>query len=322
MMDSRASAAPIDPEIRREAIRWYVLLHSGESTEQQRHGCEVWRNAHPLHAAAWSRLEAVQGTLAGVPGSLAIPALKSAAINRRNLVKSVAWLALGSSVGWLAWRQQPWQPWLADFHTATGEQRQVELADGSTLILNTATSVDVRFNQQARQLRLHRGEILVQTAANAQGLPPLKVTTRHGDITALGTRFTVRDNEKHTDVIVLQHAVDISPQHASVTQRLEAGTQIAFTGMSMGEVVLASENSDTWTQGQLVVNDRPLGDVIAELARYRRGYLRCSPDAATIRISGVLPLANTDQALAILASRFPIQVATLSRYWVTIDKAA
>lgn len=321
-METLLAPATIDPDIRRQAIRWYVLLNSGETTEQERKGCEVWRNANPLHAIAWSRLEAVQGTLTGVPGALAIPALKSAAINRRNLVKSIAWLALGSGAGWLAWREQPWQPWFSDFHTLTGEQRQVELADGSTLILNTATSVDVRFDQQARRLHLHRGEILVQTVANSKGLPPLKVVTRHGEITALGTRFTVRDNESHTRVIVLQHAVEISPQDTVVKQRMDAGKQITFTAATMGDVAPASENADTWTQGQLVVNDRPLSEVIAELARYRRGYLRCSPDAASIRISGVLPLTNTDQALSIIASRFPVRVASLSRYWVSVEKAS
>lgn len=312
--------SPIDADIRRQAIRWYVLLNSGETTEQERRGYETWRNAHPLHAIALARLETVQSTLVGVPGTLAMPALTSAAISRRNLVKSVAWLALGSSAGMLAWREQPWQSWFADFNTATGEQKQAELADGIKLMLNTATSVDVRFDQQSRQIRLHRGEILVQTAANVAGLPPLTVTTRHGQITALGTRFTVRDNDKHTDVIVLEHAVEISPQHVPLKQRLEAGNQIAFTGTTMGSAISASATADTWAQGQLMVNDRPLSEVIAELARYRRGYLRCSAEVADIRISGVLPLADTDEALAILTSRFPVRIARLGRYWVSVER--
>ena len=42
----------------------------------------------------------------------------------------------------------------------------------------------------------------------------------------------------------------------------------------------------------------PLAQVAAELARYRRGWLTCDPAVAGIRVSGVLPLADTDQALA------------------------
>src|SRR5690606_36114713 len=53
---------------------------------------------------------------------------------------------------------------LQTFATATGEQRTVELPDGSSIQLNTGTVVEVDYRRDARRLRLVEGEALFDVA--------------------------------------------------------------------------------------------------------------------------------------------------------------
>ncbi len=59
-------------------------------------------------------------------------------------------------------------------------------------------------------------------------------------------------------------------------------------------------------------------EVVAELARYRPGILRCDPAVADLKVSGVFSLRDTDEALEAISDSFPVQVRRHTRYWVTV----
>ena len=79
------------------------------------------------------------------------------------------------------------------------------------------------------------------------------------------------------------------------------------------------DSAALWEQGMLVARDQPLAEVLAELARYRHGLLRCDPEVAGLHVSGALSVADTDQALNALELTLPVRVSRLSRYWVTVS---
>ncbi|HCE41020.1 MAG TPA: iron dicitrate transport regulator FecR, partial [Alcanivorax sp.] len=87
--------------------------------------------------------------------------------------------------------------------TATGEIRDLGLDDGGRLWLNSATTVDVAYDDALRRVTLHDGEILIQTGADPRRRP-FVVDTRHGRLRALGTRFTVRHHRDHGFLAVYQ----------------------------------------------------------------------------------------------------------------------
>ena len=68
----------------------------------------------------------------------------------------------------------------------------------------------------------------------------------------------------------------------------------------------------------LVVERMRLADFLAELDRYRPGYLRCDPQVADLRVSGAFPLRAPDDVLALLAETLPVRLRSMSRYWVTV----
>ena len=161
------------------------------------------------------RAEALLGRLGGLPPALARPTLgRDHDAMRRNVITRLAVLLALAPTAWTAWRMGP--EWTADYRTATGVQESITLADGSVVMLNTATALDVRFDAQQRLLRLQAGEILVDTAADPQSPPrPFLVDSAQGRMRALGTRFVVRQQDGHTDLTVLQGAVEIRSRNGS-----------------------------------------------------------------------------------------------------------
>lgn len=313
--------SPHTPETQaiHEAADWYARLRGEPSTPALEQSWQMWLAASEHNRQAWLRVEAVCGQFRRVPGQLSIPAL-SAPEKRRAVLRSLALCAVLGTGGTLAYRQTPWREWGSDYRTAAGERRDVRLADGSRLLLNTLSAVDVRFDDGQRLIRLHAGEILVVTHADpVTPSRPFRVHTAHGQILALGTRFTVRVADGVTTVDVLEKAVEVSPLYLPEQRwRVEAGQHISFGVRHAALPVAADPAAGSWENGRLVVVDRRLADVLAELSRYRSGYLGCDPAVAELRISGAFPLADTDEALAALTESFPLRIEYFTRYWVRV----
>lgn len=63
----------------------------------------------------------------------------------------------------------------------------------------------------------------------------------------------------------------------------------------------------------------PLSQFLDELARHRPGHLGYSASVADLRVSGVYPLADTDQVLAVLETALPVKVRRMSRFWAWVQ---
>ena len=65
-----------------------------------------------------------------------------------------------------------------------------------------------------------------------------------------------------------------------------------------------------------------LADFVAELTRYRRGFVRYDPAIADLRISGAFPISDTQRTLNMLVQTYPVLVSGhLNGYWVTLSPA-
>ncbi|MGY1489261.1 FecR domain-containing protein [Methylobacillus pratensis] len=325
----RISAAAAD-----QAAEWLTLLMSGDTTPEDKLRWQQWRDAHPDNAHAWRHLEAVTGWLGDIQPKVAYGALSHYAQShaprspgRRKVIGLLSWSGILVATGAVAYRTNMWQKTTADFCTAAGEQRSITLEDGTMLTLNTATAADVHIDAQSRVVHLLAGEIAVMTRHAAFGEPadprPLYVHTAQGRIQALGTHFIVRQWDGHTTVAVLQSAVEITPA-SNPTSRpvIRQGERILFTSTSLGTPVPLDEQSLAWIKGQIVADNIRLGDFMTELARYLPGMVRCDPDVADLRFSGVFPLNDIDRILASLPSVLPVRVRLLTRYWITVESAA
>ncbi|NVZ72668.1 FecR family protein [Pseudomonas costantinii] len=308
------------PEHVAAAAQWLSLLHSGEANEIQRQACEAWRVADPGHALAMSRLEILWGRFDGLPASRSRKTLERVLAPKRSARLGAALVVLiAATVAWQGMRQAP--VWLADQRTDVGERRTLILEDRSRLQLNSDSAVDIEFDGQRRLIDLRRGELWVDVVKDPQR--PFVVRTEQGTVTALGTRFLVRREDGQTRVTVLESAIAAQPAKSSSTPaRVAAGQQATLYGDHVdGPQTIGNADPASWTRGVLKVDDRPLLEVLDELARYRRGVLHYDRQAlAGLRVSGSFPLGNSDAALAALQTNLPIRVQRFTG-WLVLVKA-
>lgn len=303
------------------AAQWFALLCDENVTEHQRQQWQAWHQQNEDHRWAWQRVEALQSQLQGVPGKFSYRTLDQAGrqstLDRRTLLKSLL-LLLGVGGSWLGFQSPLGRELRADYRTATGEIKPIVLSDGSQLVLNTASAVDVRYSAEKRLILLHSGEISLITGRDDR---PFWVESRQGAMRALGTHFLVRENNDQTQLTVLEHAVEAQlAQFPQEKRRVNAGEQISFSAAAFGQQQAAG-NGDSWTRGVLSVSQWRLDQVLAELARYRHGRLDCDPAIAGLRVSGSFPLKEPDRALLLLSQTLPIRLQSFTRYWLKVVPA-
>lgn len=309
--------AAIEPALIEEAARWFVLLASGEVTADDQTACADWRAADSRHEAAWQHIHRSTSRFSGIPrqhAQASVTALTATGKDKRpGRRRFLAQLGMLCAIGIAArqgWRHSDWS---ADQRTAIGEQRDVTLADGSLLRLDTNTAIDIDFSASARLIRLRHGRIMVVTAPSpAATHPPFLVETAEGRVEALGTEFVVQQQSDSTQVTVLHARVAIHASQAAGTPPiLAAGETARFGRQGIIAQETARPGNSAWIRGILVADDMPLADFVAELARYRSTPLECAPAVRQLRISGTYPLVDTEEALAAVGRILPVRIQPL-----------
>lgn len=318
-----------DYAILQEAAEWFAVLRGDDAGPAEQQAWERWHAMSPAHRAAWRRVEAVSAEFRHLPGEPARQALDDAgprqsAAARRRLVKGLLALCLTSGLGGAALLRRDTRSWVAGLHaaekTAVGTIRQMALADGSQLWLNTATALDIDYSLSLRRIDLHGGEIYIASAPDSrQPARPLVVDTVHGRLRALGTRFSVRPQGERTLLAVYEGRVEVAPRDGGTPRIVPAGQQIRFGDGDIGEPFAADPNGAAWIDYRLQPEQMRLDDFLAQLSRYRRGHLGCAPEVAHLRLVGSYPLADTDRILAALEATLPVKVHRVHDWWVTVE---
>ncbi|WEK28671.1 MAG: FecR domain-containing protein [Candidatus Pseudomonas phytovorans] len=302
------------------AAQWFARLGEAPTDPALQQRWQAWHAEDPQHQWAWQQVALLQARLNQAQGALGYGVLERAdqhgpVLQRRMLLKG---LLLGAGLGALSWRGYRDAPvWLADVRTAIGEQRRLTLSDGSRLILNTASAVDIAFSNDTRQLHLRAGEIFVETAADHR---PFMVNTAEGCIRALGTRFSIRQQEHQTRVCVYQHAVVVTPTNAvGEPTHLGSGRSLLFDNTRILQYMPLANTDAAWTEGRLVVDDWRLDHLLEELQRYRSGYLGCAEAVGHLRVSGAYSLTDLDLTLSTVARSLPVRLVRHTRFWTRVE---
>ncbi|MEN4919913.1 FecR domain-containing protein [Achromobacter spanius] len=326
---SAAHADRVHPDIVKQAAQW--MMRAGDAPDAATEAaCTQWRQADTRHELAWQRLQGISQDLKAATGGTASGATAGQTILRycdqRSRRGAIKWMAGGiglGALGWMGAREGLWDGSTV-YRTATGEQRVVNLPDGTVLTMNTDSAVAMRFDARQRRIDLRSGEILIATAADSAGRP-FGVKTPNGLLTPLGTRFAVRqmdDSRGATHVAVFEGAVQVEPAaRALATRVVHAGEQAEFDGRTLSAATPVQAQGPAWTEGMLVANRMRLDRFLAELGRYRAGILRCDAEVAGREVTGAFRIDDTDKALEVLAGVLDLTLRYRTRYWVTVGRA-
>ncbi|CAM3749797.1 Protein FecR [Pseudomonas reidholzensis] len=304
-----------------EAIEWHARKASGsfDATAQQQ--LQAWLEADGSHREAWLSLQQhLHRTFAPLAHKQATThALRSVEHSRRRLLRGALGLGALAVGGQLL--TLPGGPlhtrWGADLRTTTAQRRTFRLDDGSRLLLNAESAVDMTFGSQQRRVQLLRGAVLAEVHREPQRL--FVLSCPWGEAWLEGGTCLMARQGNQAQLWALHGELELrTPQHR---QTLAAGQGLAFDGNAWQAIAPRHTNERSWTQGLLEVHDQTLGDVIDHLRPYHHGVLRVSPRAAQLRISGVFSLDDSLAALAALKDVLPLRVDHYLGLWTRIDLA-
>lgn len=323
-------AQPVPDAVLSEAIAWQLRMGSGEADAADEHALRQWLSARAEHARAWRQLGEIDEALRPAAGRATRAAMLSPGQRRRGMPLLAALLA--STL--LAWgaveRMGAVDTWLADHRTGTGERLAVTLPDHSVVHLDARSAIDVDFNDRERTVVLRAGAIYVETAhGDSAERRPFIVRTPEGSLRALGTRFTVQrlQADDTTRLTVVESAVATRPPScaaeptvACARERIvRRGETVQLHDGQISAPTTGPAEPPAWKDGMLVLDNQPLAQAVADIARYRAGHLSVDPRVAHLRVTGTVPLDDTDRALAALTAAVPVELNTFTPWWVRVQ---
>lgn len=301
--------------IRREASGWVARL-GGQPSADERDAFRRWREADPRHGEAYDRIVGIWHQAGRL--SPASRAGRAADLERRR--PAGARLALAASLAAallisflvLAPRlvQGPGQE-PALLAAAVGEIREVRLADGSALVLDSASRVETRFGKSKRELTLLDGRARFRVAHEAR---PFVVRAGSSEILATGTLFDVSLIGGRTQVVLIEGSVEVRPTNAAAMPgakplRLAPGEKLSLTGTSPPERRTATRGDASWPSLMLEFRQTRLADAASLANRYSKVQLHLEGDRIpALRVSGAFRAGDTAGLAQSLASAFKLRI--------------
>ncbi|CAN5311271.1 FecR family protein [soil metagenome] len=315
------------PEIKEEALQWFVRLQDIAATEEDWLAFQEWQEADDDHARAYRRLDQTWAAVDHAE-ALAMPAndVVERPIGRGPGYRGPhrAWLVAGLGIAASLvvaiglWPELTGSGVVRTYH-AGAAPLAVDLADGSHIYLNRGTDVHVRLGRHERIVILDRGEAGFDVDHDASR--PFTVDAGDHSVRVLGTAFNVIRQDDRFRVSVARGAVSISAPGLPGPARLAVGQQFDQTGSAAVDVsTISPEQAFAWRQGVLVYRNRPLGDVAADLSRYLDKPVVVDPSASGLRFTGSLRVADEqtmidklDDYLPVVARRAPEDIRLSAR---------
>jgi transmembrane sensor len=291
-----------------EAAAWLSRLRADDRTRDDEVRFRQWLAADPINAERFEYVSTIwedMDALRDIPRSEAAPRK----INRRRLLTgSLAVFTVGG-LG-LQWSIAT----AGVYTTARGEQRRLTLDDGSRLLLNTDTSVKVRFDEEHRRIDLRRGQALFEVSADPR---PFYVNAGAHDLSVRRGRFDMRREADRLSVLAIDGVATLAQESAGETPvvRIGVGERVSVGASHQVEHDRPNLNDViAWQSGNAVFRAEPLSRVVTEMNRYtERELVLMDERAAALRISGVYRVGDNGAFARSLAKLLPIKIEASDR---------
>lgn len=335
MRGQKDSPAPVvTRRIAAEAAMWIARLHGPSRSVQMEQELRLWLAQSEAHRHAFERCtdvwEEVPGlSVADAYGGAAGRAMRAAMARERWWMR-LRWPLLCLLIVVLATGAYVTHRWwtVKVYDTQIGEQRQLTLADGTRMFLNTDTRTVVEIDAEHRSVRLERGEALFEVAKDAKR--PFVVRAADSEVVAIGTVFAVRLPERRGEaadgalaVMLIEGRVSVRPVAGEADGiaparpvMMEPGEriQLSKTSARPGAAAIARidrpriEQMVAWKRGEAVFDDVALPEAVGEMNRYARTPIVLLGPAAKLRVSGLYHTGDTRGFAQAVAALHGLQV--------------
>jgi transmembrane sensor len=329
-------------DIDEEAAAWIWRMDCAASGAADRQAFEAWQRQDPRHRRAVSELSAVWSALEGLAeakrGEKIATFTNTAKAAPLRHAQRWWWPAAAAMIAAVAvgaiWLQQGSE--LQTLSTAVGQQRNVTLADGSTVTLNTNTIVETDLRRHTREIYLRKGEAHFQVAHDRSR--PFLVHAGDAVVRAVGTAFEVRVlTDQHVDVVVNEGRVEVQavtpasqnagaiahPAAVTTVRALNAGERLSTASLDYAVMPITAQQLSTelaWREGAIIFDGEPLAEAIAEIERYTDARIVVSdPEIAALRVGGRFRTGNVQEFFDALQTALPVSIRHAAGGVVFID---
>jgi len=328
------------PDIHEIAASYVLHEQSGQSGVEDQRRLADWLQASPERLKAYEAAKQVCVAISQNSAHPEIMAMRCAALSSRPRQRASRYLLIAASLaatavglGFLMLAQSPnfargpaqvalarsaagnettFSPSSAVYRTQKGERSSVALPDGSAVILDTDSAVEVAYSNFERGVRLFHGQALFDVAKHKP--LPFRVHAGSRVITATGTRFDVRlfgaPDTPTVRVALLEGAVNVTnADRASLeTASMVAGEVLQAPPSAPMRVQLDDAKTlASWESGVLVFNDRPLSEAVEEMNRYTTNpIVLVDKSSRDLRVSGVFNTRDPENFAKTIAETFAL----------------
>lgn len=240
------------------------------------------------------------------------------------------------------------------YATAVGQQNSLTLEDGSYVQLNTNSQIEVRYSQNARDVRLLQGEAYFKVEKKPKR--PFRVYAGTGRVDAIGTAFAVRLKDRNVDVTVTEGRVmlvalenqvsldtntkknimsdaPLEDEYSMSLGVLDAGQSTTLRAIIINENKISQNAIEpvqtinktelsrrlSWRDGLLIFTGDPLEEVVDEISRYSPVTIEIvDPELKAIRIGGQFRIGDIEAMLASLETNFQLRIIRLGHNHIQI----
>ena len=313
------------------AAAWVARLDAAELTPQEQLALESWLDSDSRCPGAFARARAIfvsPDIAAGLHAARRpplLPALRTRFVRGSYLAAAAAGVAaIAAGIALLSGPRE-----VVEKHTyiaELGEVRQIPLADGTRVTLNSNSALQVEYSRESRLVTLERGEAYFEVAKDLQR--PFIVAASSAQARAVGTAYDVRLGDEAGDmrIRVMAGRVAVEPpppkrnaavraisrlfglesaRGAYLSANQEADVRVDREGADKGEIQVSIrdlqpavfERSLMWREGMLSFEGVTVADALAEFARYSSQKLIVHGTLANEHVSGLFA-ANDPAAFA------------------------
>lgn len=194
------------------------------------------------------------------------------------------------------------------YTTAVGEIRDVTLADGSVVTLDTASTLRAKVDGKVRRLSLDKGGAYFAVAHDKAH--PFQVALADRQVIVTGTHFATSLRNGRARVELLEGSVEVlQPLTSAEPVRLVPGDQVTYQAGSAvrREARIDPTTAVAWRQRRLVFQDAALSEVLAELGRYTDAKISLANTAlGRQRVTAMLPLEGQGTVIDRAAKVLPV----------------
>ncbi|SFK22930.1 FecR family protein [Nitrosomonas aestuarii] len=281
-----------------QAAAWFLRIQQSDHNNAEQKTFEAWLAQSEAHRAEYQQYVRLWQNLDQLERK---PQKK----RHSTIVGIILIMVMFSALHWLVHYEEV-------IITAIGEREQINLADGTTIDINTNTKLRLALFGLTRKVTIEHGEALFKIGN--ERLRTFEVYAGNGTIRDIGTEFNVNLEKDKTTVAVLEGAVEISLDDLLFPSAIiQSGQQLSYSKHGLSDTLRADTGTvAAWRKNRLVFRDTPLSEVVQQINRYHIRPVRLvDTQLNTLRVSGEFNATDRDGLVRALKTLFPLQSSEL-----------